>query len=364
MIGKILGVSPAISLSGDYQTARQAFLIAAQNGGASVTSFPHPLTGLNGEPLAVDVAELGSFDAEQTVLIVTGTHGVAGYCGSALQIEWLTKYSQDRPDDTRVIMVHGLNPFGFSWMRLANEDNVDLSHNFINWSEAPPMNTDYQEIAHLVLPTRFTEAVQQRTLDELFAFIGHWGMERFQAAVSSAQFTHPTGLFYGGTGAVWSHRWLRDWAPTVLRDVQYLTILELYTGLGSWGVGELISPRPRDHIQFQRATQKWGEVRSSVDGDSVSANITGDWLTATSELFPSAEVTAVALEFGTVDIVTVFLALRADAWMHAHGDPTGPYAQQVRSQVRAAFADDDPKWIATCWQRFHQVMNGALAPST
>ena len=355
-------MSSVIGLSADYLTARHAFLTAAHKIDALVTSFPHPLTGPNGEPLAIDVAELGSSDAEKTVLIVSGTHGVSGYCGSALQTEWLTKHSQDRPDDTRVILVHGLNPFGFAWVRLVNEDNVDLNRNFINWSEAPPINADYQEIAHLVVPTRFSHpVVRQRTLDDLFGFIGQWGMDRFQAAVSSAQFTHPTGLFYGGTGPVWSHRWIRDWASTVLRNVQQLTILDLHTGLGPWGVGELISPRPRDHIEFQRAIQKWGEVRSLVDGDSISANLSGDWLGATNELFPNAEVTAVDLMFGTVDIITVFQALRADAWVHARGDPTNSRAQEVRLQVRAAFADDDPQWIAMCWQRFHQVMNDALA---
>jgi len=361
LICKAVGMSSVIGLSGDYLTARDAFLAAAETVRASVTSFPHPLTGPVGEPLAVDVAELGSPDAKKVVLVVSGTHGVEGYCGSALQTEWLAKHSKDRPDDTRVILVHGFNPFGFAWVRRVNEDNVDLNRNFINWNDTPPTNTDYQRIADILVPAEFTEAEQQRTLNELFALAGEWGMDRFQAAVSGGQFTHPTGLFYGGTGPTWSHRWIRNWAATALRDVQHLAIIDLHTGLGPSGFGELISSRQRDHSEFQRAIHKWGEVRSMVDGDSVSATITGDWLAVTSELSPTAEVTAVALEFGTVDLVTVLLALRADAWLHAHDDPTSPCGQQVRAQVRAAFADDDPQWIATCWQRFHQVMNGALA---
>ncbi len=354
-------MSSEISLSSDYLTARHAFLTAAETRRASVTSYPHPLTGPNGESLTVDVAELGKPEAKKIILVVSGTHGVEGYCGSALQTEWLARHSENRPDDTRVILVHGFNPVGFAWVRRVNEDNVDLNRNFIDWNESPPMNADYQRIADLLVPVEFTEVEQQRTLNELFALAGEWGMDRFQAAVSSGQFTHPTGLFYGGTRPVWSHRWIRNWADTSLHDAEQLTIIDLHTGLGPWGFGELISSRPRAHTEFQRALHKWGEVRSMVDGDSVSANIIGDWLAITTELSPSAAVTAVALEFGTVDLITVMLALRADAWLHSHGDPTGPRAQQVRAQVRAAFADDDPKWIATCWERFHQVMNGALA---
>ena len=53
-----------------------------------------------------------------------------------------------------------------------------------------------------------------------------------------------------------------------------------------------------------------------------------------------------ALEFGTADPITVLQALRADAVLDAHGDPTGPDAGAIRAQVRAAFADDRPEWIA------------------
>jgi hypothetical protein len=98
-----------------------------------------------------------------------------------------------------------------------------------------------------------------------------------------------------------------------------------------------------------------------TDGESVSAVLEGDWLAATASMVPSAEITAVALEYGTVDPITVLQSLRADAWMHAHGDPRGEGAAAVRAQVRAAFADDDPAWIAMVWQRFDEVLVAALA---
>ena len=57
-------------------------------------------------------------------------------------------------------------------------------------------------------------------------------------------------------------------------------------------------------------------------------------------------------------------ALRADAVLHAHGDPLGPGADAVRAQVRAAFADDDPSWIAALWPRFVEVVDHALTRLT
>jgi hypothetical protein len=69
----------------------------------------------------------------------------------------------------------------------------------------------------------------------------------------------------------------------------------------------------------------------------------------------------VALEFGTVDVVSVLQALRADAVLHAHGDPRGADADSVRAQVRAAFADDDPAWFDAVSRRFDDVVDAATA---
>ena len=66
-------------------------------------------------------------------------------------------------------------------------------------------------------------------------------------------------------------------------------------------------------------------------------------------------------KFGTVDPITVLQALRADAWLHGFGDPRGADSPAVRAQVRAAFADDDPAWLAAVWTRFAEVMGRALA---
>ena len=72
-------------LSASYREARAAFLAAATAAGARVTTTVHPLLGVEGEELAVDIAELGPADAEHVVIVVSGTHGVEGYAGSALQ---------------------------------------------------------------------------------------------------------------------------------------------------------------------------------------------------------------------------------------------------------------------------------------
>ncbi len=350
-------------LSATYADARTEFLTAAASANARVVHYPHQRRGPWGEELAVDVAELGPAEATHVVMVVSATHGVEGYCGSALQRHWLQHFADERAESVRVVMIHALNPFGFAWVRRVNEDNVDLNRNFIDWTQPPPVNAYYADIADLLVPATWDADAQARTLTGLLEVAGRVGLDRMQEIVSGGQFADPTGVFYGGTGPVWSHRWLRTWCADNLTAAAQVIIIDLHTGLGPWGHGELIGSEPSTSAAHQRAVALWGDVTSMVDGNSVSANLVGDWQAVTATLAPHAEVTATTIEYGTVDTLTVLQALRADAWLHSHGDPNGPDAPAVRAQIRAAFADDDPAWLEATWPRFAEVMTSALVAS-
>jgi hypothetical protein len=347
-------------LSTTYRQARSRFLDAAAQADAAVVSHVHPARGLEGEELAVDVAEFGPVDAPDVVLIVSATHGVEGYAGSALQDNWLRAGTPGRTDRVRTVLIHALNPYGFSWVRRVNEDNVDLNRNFIDWNEPPPTNPDYDEIADLLVPSSWDEAEQQRTSEALWKVVERVGAERLQHIVSSGQFAQPDGLFYGGAEPAWSNRWIHRWCATSLAGCRRLTVVDLHTGLGPWGVGEAICVEEPGDPAYERAKGLWGAVTSMVGGDSSSAVLVGDWLSSPERLAPGIEVTSVCLEYGTVDPIVVLQALRADAWLHAHGDPSGPDGAEIRRQVRAAFADDDPAWLDVLWPRFLEIVGPAL----
>lgn len=75
-----------IAFATNYLEARKHFLSAAKAVGASLISFQHPSeSGLNGEPLSVELAIVGSANAENILFTVCGTHGVEGGLGSVAQ---------------------------------------------------------------------------------------------------------------------------------------------------------------------------------------------------------------------------------------------------------------------------------------
>ena len=122
-------------------------------------------------------------------------------------------------------------------------------------------------------------------------------------------------------------------------------VIDFHTGLGPVGYAEQIVSAAPDSEEYRRAALWHGLAATSLTGgDSVSAKLAGDWLDATPRLLTHARVTGIALEYGTVPSADVMDALRADNWLHAHGDPTGPDAAAIKAQMRAAFYVDDDVW--------------------
>jgi len=351
-------VIPPLSLS--YADARAAFLEAAAGVEARITSAPHPLVGIDGEALFVDVAEIGPAEATSVIVIVSGTHGVEGYLGSALQRYHLETADRDRGSGPTLVFVHALNPYGFSWVRRVNEDNVDLNRNFGDWTETAPSNPGYSAMADVVVPASWSDEDQEQSLGLLMEKLDEVGIEELQQILSGGQFDHPTGIFYGGTGPTWSNTWLTGFLRERFEGVERAAIIDLHTGLGPWGHGELISSAEPGDGALERQREWWNEVTSLHDGSSVSAELAGEWLGAVPAVVPDTQITGVAIEYGTVDPISVLQSLRADAVLHATGDPTAPEAAAIRQQVRAAFIDDDPAWLQTCWPRYHSVLTSAM----
>jgi hypothetical protein len=346
-------------LAGDYQHARTAFLDAAASRGASISHHDHPLTGPDGRALAADVAVLGAPDASNRVLVISGTHGVEGFAGSMCQTTWL-RDGVDIPDDFGIVLIHAINPYGFAWVRRVNEDNVDLNRNGIDFAAPLPENPGYDELADALVPPTWDGETRELTATRLLDFAGREGFDGLQAAVSSGQYRHPRGIFYGGHERVWSHRTLESIVRTHLADAAHVAILDLHTGLGEFGHGELIASHP-DAAGRARLDRYFEEYVIPSEGTSVSADVSGDVLDSMEGWLPGVAVAGVAIEWGTVDIVAVSDALRADAWLHGFANPIGPEAGSIKEQLRAAFAPGDPRWAELVMDRFVDVRDRAVA---
>jgi hypothetical protein len=331
--------------SQSYPEAREKFLGAARQAGAQLTQHTLNQTGPNGGALTTDVAFIGPEDASAVLVTISGTHGVEGFFGSATQVEWLTRGEASGLKGLAALHIHAINPYGFAWLRRTNEDNVDINRNWIDFNSTLPTNDLYDELAADLCPTDWSADTQARTGARIQAWVARHDPATFQKAVSQGQWAYPNGLFYGGTRISWSRQTLTDILRTGLRKASRVCVLDFHTGLGPYGYAEPIIGRSRQDPQFARVSAWVGGGGKALLGDgSVSAEIKGDSLTAIPGLLPHAEVDSVALECGIRPVNEVANALRADAWLHVHGDPLSEQAKSIKALIRAAFHSDDPVW--------------------
>jgi hypothetical protein len=332
--------------SATYAEARTKFLDAAKAAGASLSSYVHPERGPDGGELATDVAWIGPADAAGVLLLVSGTHGVEGHCGSGAQVDWLRRgEAAHRAPNVAVMLVHAINPYGFAWSRRVTHENVDLNRNFIDFSQPLPENPAYDRLADAAKPQTWTDEARAQSRATLRAYAREHGFPALIQAMSGGQYRHPDGIFYGGVGETWSRRTLEAVFRARLSAATDIGIIDYHTGLGPEGYAEQIVSVMPDTDEYRRAAAWHGlAVASQSGGESVSAKLAGDWLDAAPALLSHARVTGIALEYGTVESARVLEALRADNWLHAHGDPLSPEGQAIKAQIRGAFYVDTDVW--------------------
>ncbi len=349
--------------SRDYAEARERFRDACAGAGVSVRTYENPCRGPEGETLAMDAAWFGARDAGRVLVTSSATHGVEGFCGSALQVDWIAARGRDPlPADFAVLHLHALNPYGFAWLRRVNEDGVDLNRNFVDFTKPLPANPGYDELHAALLPESAAPAVLARADAAIEAYGKQHGQRALEMAVSSGQYTQPAGLFYGGKAPTWSRRTveavLDDFALTRRRVV---AVVDLHTGLGPFGYGELICDHPAGSPETLRGRRWYGEsMTEPALGTSTSVAKFGlldyCWQQA---LGPA--VTFVTLEYGTYPVEDMFRQLRADHILHRNGPPdwNAPATRAIKATLKRHFFPDTPEWRAMVLARGRDVLQQA-----
>lgn len=352
--------------STDYQEARGKFVSASDKVGADLSSFQNPNSGPDGRALYTDIALLGPEDARSALVLQSGTHGVEGFAGSAIQTALLHDSLLSKlVSSVRLILIHAINPWGFAHQRRTNEDNVDLNRNFVDHSRPYPTNLPYQKLAHILAPARLSPFSRPASLVRLLSYGAVHGMQSLRAAVSGGQYSHPQGLFFGGHFDVWSNKILRQTLESYVAGAGQVGFIDFHTGLGRSGHGELILNVPKGSPPHQRALAWWGDrAKTTKANESVSADLVGTLKLAVTEILPDTEVTAASLEFGTLPSNSVLWALIAENWLYHHGNLDDPRSVAIKAEMRRAFYIETDEWKTTVWNQGKQMISQAFAGLT
>ena len=346
----------------DYAEARQRFLLAAGAAGLPLEHLHCPATGPAGEDLWTDVTWIGDRDAKRVLVIISGTHGVEGFCGSAFQTDWLVGGGPSRlPTGVAVLLIHAINPYGFAWLRRVTHEGVDLNRNFVDPQRPLPENPGYDEIADDLLPAALTGPVADQAAANLEAYRQRVGELAFFRAVASGQYRHPSGLFYGGTEPTWSNRTIHALIERHLRGRPDIAVVDFHTGLGPFGFGEVITAYPAGSAGSSRVRAFWGDSVVEIDKGQTPVGVRdGAMHHGFNRALPGSRVTFGTLEFGTYDRHVGRRSLRADHWLHRYGDPLGPLGDGIRKALRRQYYPATRDWKESVLFRGHQIVQMAI----
>ena len=327
--------------------------------GSEMLCFSYPCSGTSpeGEALFTDTVWIGPEDAAKVMVLIGGTHGVEGFTGSAIEIDVLRLIADGHiviPANTAVLMVHALTPWGYAWLRRCDANGVDLNRNVVDFSRPLPENIGYE----ILKPAFFLADAQQRKI--AFAkFEQQHGREALEKAISAGQYSDPDGPFYGGLAPAHGRLVVEDLIHKYSLQQRDLAVIDLHTGLGSFGYGEIIC----DHQPDSHATK----VARNWYGDSVTLPLLG-----TSSSVPKLGLLDYAwhaimnesscyitLEFGTYRSNQLFEVLLRDHQLWAQ--PDNDLERLEHSQLmRQYFCPNDKSWKEMVLFRARQVISQAL----
>lgn len=342
---------------GSFARSRQTFLAAVDGLPKGLLqhqqSFVHPLTGPSGEPLYCDTILLGQRDNPKHLLVlISATHGVEGFAGSAIQTNLLPTLADalGSMPDLGVLIIHGLNPWGFAWLRRCDHEGIDLNRNFVDFNQPLPVNPAYVRTG--------SKLCHPEQLD-VAAFAATCVRDGKTGEVTRGQYDCPNGCFYGGRGPSWSRGVLETLSnQACLQQAGRVAVVDLHTGLGPFGHGELIN----DHDPGSAGdvfAREWfgGEAKSAPAGESVSEPKIGlldfHWhrLLGNRGCF-------VTLEFGTYSEERLMYVLLQEQSYHIQQQQSGRKRTLDRPEVVALkefFCPADPNWQAKVLARGNEV---------
>jgi hypothetical protein len=332
--------------SESYFQARERFRLASTQLGWQHEAHAIEARGPQGEELTLDFSASPAPADAPILLITSGVHGVEGFFGSAVQLMILEELkTSPLPAGSRVVMIHGISPYGFAFRRRFDENNVDPNRNFLlpgqEFRGSPPLYAECDPYLNPKHPPRWPDGFLFQTA--WFA-IRH-GYPALKQAIAGGQYDFPKGLFYGGakpsdSSVILKREWPR-WFSRASRVVH----LDFHTGLGAWATYKLLIDPPLSPQHMTLASQAFGashlQEASPLGIDYHTIGGFGSWCV---QQIPEQDYLHLCAEFGTFQTIKVVSALRRENQI-LHWAPSDFQAlEQARKNLLESFVPSSIGW--------------------
>jgi len=311
-------------------------------------------------------------DSSRLLVFSSGIHGIEAFMGSAFQQFFLeVLLTEEVISDMGVLMIHGINPYGFKYLRRLTENNVDLNRG----SEIDPTlfnikNEGYGMVNDFLNPKG---KVSKNSIRNQFF---HWAsiiniqkysMGVLQQAIGQGQYDYPEGIMFGGNDFEPQIDSLSIMLPPFLTPYETILAIDLHTGHGERGglyplSNALDNPQNLQKTEsiFENYHIAWGDTDETY---TTTGGFSDPFL---KKLCPDATYLHMTLEWGTSDVHKVIGSMHLlqnhvmENQGFNHGYKNSRQEERIKQNYKEFFYPSSESWrsgaIESGWEMFNSVL--------
>jgi hypothetical protein len=303
----------------DYISARQVFRnnanLISSNYSDSKT-FTINVESKVDDDLTVDLLYIPCQKQMDKLLIISsGVHGVEGFVGNAVQQMFMEKFiNEDLLNNTGLLFVHSVNPYGFKYLRRVSENNVDLNRNSsTDTSLYSSVNEGYAKMYSFINPAGKvnTKSCKNKMFNLRAVFkIIRASMPVLRQAVLQGQYQYPEGLYFGGSNFEPQIVALTPIISSICEPYKSVFAIDLHTGYGEKGKLHLFPNTVGDVAKKQLEDIFAGYEIDWSDSDDFYT-VTGDFVDFMNILNKDKAFLPMTFEYGTMNSQTTKGSLKS-----------------------------------------------------
>jgi hypothetical protein len=357
-----------------YEDSRERFrqsLSLLQSNWPDARLENHPLK--DHPDLSIDWMWAEPARKENILLLTTALHGVEGFVGSAMQSLFMQEYlPRLDPENTGLLLVHAINPWGMKHRERYNSNNVDLNRNFIpDGTYDPALNPLYPELRNLLVPQRRINSIFMETLRfaiNVIALVAKHGVKEGRDGILMGQYGDPDGFYFGGNKREEETSVMMELFLQAMRDYQTILHFDMHSGYGPRYQMSLSNPQndPLSSTEFAARYNYPLVVKANPEEFFTTLGDISAYLYHLRDTeFPEKKALATCFEFGTFgeSLLAGIRSLRAEV-MHKqlsnHGARNEAIARAVRKEFEELFFPSEPRWREKALADGRQALLGIL----
>ncbi len=303
-----------------YDECRDAFKKQAENLKTkfdSVEIFSVPVKSKTDNDLTIDFCYIPATDTTLKLMVInSGIHGIEGFVGSAVQQMLMAEFFKpEMTSEVGILIVHGMNAWGFKNQRRFSENNVDLNRNYsLKESLFLTKNDGFVALYDMLTPKG--ELNMNSIKNKFFMLtaikqIAQKGMPALLQAFAQGQYEFPEGIYYGGNAFEQQVGIMSGVLKEKSAAYQTVLSIDLHTGFGERGKLHLF-PNPVDDPEIRQKMETIFDGHQIDWGDSDNFyTVSGQFVEFIGDLLPDKTSIPMVMEFGTLNTSTTIGAVKS-----------------------------------------------------